>query len=53
MSGGQRLKALKNGDFLCFLFLSLHEGVWGRLSPGKPTVAIRTTIEAALFWGAD
>ena len=35
VSGGQRLKVLKNRDFLILLFLSLNEGVRGILSPDK------------------
>ena len=37
ISGGQCLKVLKNGDFLILSFLSLYEGVWGRLSPDIST----------------
>ena len=29
VSGGQRLKVLKNRNFLILLFSSLYEGVWG------------------------
>ncbi len=45
VSGGQRLKVLKNGDFLIWLFLSLNEGVRGRLSPDKQSAL--ATFKAA------
>ena len=45
MSGGQRLKVLKNGNFLILPFLSLNEGVRGRLSPDKQSAL--ATFKAA------